>query len=273
MLRSTALVVALILTATVCVAQRMGDRFGYDSVIYHYGPSKGQLDRINICPLHAMGFDASGVRLGILDDGFRWRTATSLKSRRVVSEYDYIFHDSLTANDSLDVPDQDAHGTATFSVAAGYTPDSLVGPAFNASIYLAKTEDLHGEHHQEELNYAAALADMERIGIDITSCSLGYFDFDPPDSNYNRADLNGRKTIAALAAAHAAQRGILMVSAMGNNGGDSLNPYVLTPADADSIVSVGALNPDNSFALLSARGPTTDGRIKPEICAPGVDVW
>lgn len=273
-MRYALVTVALFLTAP-SFAQHIPDtnRFGYAPIIYHYGPSKAQLDRINVWPLHAMGFDASGVRLGILDAGFRWRTATSLKTRRVVSEYDYVFHDSITSNQSGDDPGQDNHGTATFSTAAGYAPDSLVGPAFNATIYLAKTEDVRSEHHIEEDNYAAALEDMERAGVDITSSSLGYFTFDAPDTSYSLADLNGRTTTVARAAQRAQRLGVLVVTAMGNNGTDTLNPYVESPADADSILSVGALNPDNTLAGFSARGPTSDGRLKPEICAPGVDVW
>jgi hypothetical protein len=273
-MRYAFLLVALLLAAP-SLAQQLPDsnRFGYDPIIYHYGPSKGQLDRINVWPLHAMGLDGSGVKLGILDAGFRWRTATSLMTRRVASEYDYVFHDSVTANQAGDTTDQDGHGTATFSALAGYAPDTLVGPAYNATIYLAKTEDIRSEHHIEEQNYARTLEDMERAGVQITSCSLGYFGFDAPDTSYTRADLNGHTTIAAQAAANAASLGILMVTAMGNNGGDATNPYEETPADADSIISVGALNPDNTLVGFSARGPTSDGRIKPEIAAPGVDVW
>jgi hypothetical protein len=277
-MRCASVVLALLFSSTLLPAQTIHfaprvDRFGYDPIINHYGPSKGQLDRINVWPLHAMGLDGSGVRLGILDAGFRWRTAISLMSRRVRSEYDYVFHDSVTANQSDDHPDQDGHGTATFSAAAGYAPDSLIGPAYNATIYLAKTEDVRSEHHIEEINYTNALADMERAGVDITSSSLGYFTFDAPDTSYTRADLNGHTTIVAQALQHAAELGILAVTAEGNNGADTNNPYVESPGDADSILAVGALNPDNSLAGFSACGPTSDGRIKPDVCAPGVDDW
>ncbi|MDP4287603.1 MAG: S8 family peptidase [Bacteroidota bacterium] len=246
---------------------------GYDSVIFHYGYAQSQLDRINVPPLHAMGLDATGVRLGFLDTGFRWRETSSLQTRHVLSEYDYVFHDSVTANQTGDDLGQDNHGTSTFSTAMGYEPDSLIGPAYNASVYLAKTEYIPTEHHVEEDNYAAALQDMEAAGVDVTTCSLGYFTFDPPDSSYTYSDLNGHTSICARAAARAAKLGVLMVTAMGNSGRDTLSPHMLTPADADSVISVGALAPDNTIADFSSRGPASDGRMKPEICAPGMAVW
>ena len=246
---------------------------GYDPIIYHYGYAQSQLDRINVPPLHAMGLDATGVRLGFLDSGFRWRDVATLRTRHILSEYDYVFHDSVTANQAEDDPGQDNHGTSTFSTAMGYEPDSLIGPAYNASVYLAKTEDIRSERNIEEDNYAAALEDMEAAGVDVTTSSIGYFTFDSGQHSYTYADMNGHTSIVARAVERAAKLGVLVVTAMGNNGADTIYSRMITPADADSIISVGALSPDNSLKDFSARGPTSDGRMKPEICAPGVSVW
>jgi len=246
---------------------------GYDDVIYHYGNAEVQLDSINLWPLHAMGLSGNGVRLGVLDVGFRWRENSSLRHLKVINEYDYIFHDSITENEGDDSPGQDDHGTHTLSMATGFAPDTLIGPAYNATIMLAKTEDVRSEHHIEEDNYAAALEDMEAQGVDITSSSLGYFKFDPPDTSYQYADMNGHTTIVAQAVTRAARLGVLCVTAMGNNGGDTIEAHLNSPADADSILGVGALRPENVLAGFSAHGPSSDGRIKPDVCAPGVLVW
>ncbi len=246
---------------------------GYDSIIYHYGLAQFQLDRINVWPLHAMGFDGSGVRLGFLDCGFRWRENTAFQHLKVLSEYDYIFHDSVTENQpGQDSTDQDGHGTETLSCVAAYLPDTLIGPALGATFMLAKTEWVPTEHHIEEDNYAAALEDMEAKGVDITSSSLGYFAFDAPDTSYTYRDMNGHTTIVAQAVERATKLGVLVVTAAGNSGRSSV-PYIESPADADSILAVGALNVDDTIADFSSRGPTSDGRIKPDVCAPGVSVW
>jgi subtilisin family serine protease len=47
--------------------------------------------------------------------------------------------------------------------------------------------------------------------------------------------------------------------------------YIIAPADADSVLSVGAVNSDNEVAGFSSYGPSFDGRTKPEVVARGVE--
>ena len=61
---------------------------------------------------------------------------------------------------------------------------------------------------------------------------------------------------------------MLVVVAAGNEGNKSWH-YISAPADAEKILTVGAVNIDDSIAAFSSWGPTYDGRIKPEVCATG----
>jgi subtilisin family serine protease len=61
---------------------------------------------------------------------------------------------------------------------------------------------------------------------------------------------------------------MLLVTAMGNEGNKDWH-YLSTPADADSILSVGAVNQDGQAGIFSSFGPSADGRVKPEVCAMG----
>jgi subtilisin family serine protease len=73
----------------------------------------------------------------------------------------------------------------------------------------------------------------------------------------------------------AAQLGVTVVVSAGNSGcaaPDSCWFYVNTPADADSAIAVGAIAPDSSLASFSARGPTADGRRKPDVVVQGQQV-
>lgn len=252
--------------------QLISREYGYDSIIYHYGGSASQLERTGVRPLHAMGLDATKVKLGFMDTGFRWQGMRTTKDRNVVFEYDYVYRDSFVANEVDDQPDQDGHGSLVVSAATGYLPDSVVGAAYNADIYLAKTEDLRNETPAEEDNYAEAIEYFESQGVRIASSSLGYMFYDDGFASYEYKDLDGKTTISARAASHAATLGMLCVTAMGN-GGTSGYPYLITPADADSVIAVGALDVNDSIAAFSSRGPSADGRMKPEVCAPGVKVW
>ena len=236
-----------------------------------YGESLFQLEFSDIPALHDVGITGKRVRLGFLDSGFNWKKVTALENARVIAEYDFVFHDSVTANQDEDVPSQDGHGTEIFSIVGGYDPGKLIGVAFDAEFVLAKTEDIRSETHVEEDNYAAALEWFENLGVDISSSSLGYNIFDAPDSSYTYSDMDGKTTIVTRAAEIAFQKGMLVITAAGNEGNNSWH-YIIAPADGFNTIAVGALNYDGSVASFSSRGPTYDGRIKPDVCALGVSV-
>lgn len=245
-----------------------------------YGPSLTQINNMRVPELHQMGINGSGVLLGMLDDGFNNHlTHNALKGIRVVAEYDFVQKDSNTSRRPDENPTQGNHGAGTLSSIAGFENGKLVGGAYGASVVLAKTEVDSVEIHAEEDNYVAALEWMERLGVDVASSSLGYRDFDATTYSYTHEDMNGRTTIVSKAAVTAARKGLLLVTAMGNEGvqfgSGSYSPGTLVaPADADSILSVGAASSDASFlASFSGTGPTSDGRIKPEVLAQGLGVY
>lgn len=240
--------------------------------VLDYGGSFAQIRTSHINALHALGITGNGVLLGMLDTGFRWREHDGTSTAHVLGEYDFVMKDSVTANDSIDDPSQDSHGTGTFSMICSWLPGTMLGGAFNASFLLAKTEDIRSETHAEEDNYANALEWMESQGVDVTSSSLGYSIFDSGQVSYTIAEMNGRTTIVAKAAARAARLGVCVVTAAGNSGGNASWPYIASPGDADSIITAGAVDSNGILARFSSRGPTADGRIKPDVCAMGVAV-
>lgn len=240
-----------------------------------YGLSQNQLQMINVPVLHAMGVTGRRVVIGMLDSGFRWKDIEALRTRHVIGEYDFVFNDSITANQQQDVADQDFHGTLTMSVLGGYKPGKLIGPAFDADFLLAKTEYNPTETRQEEDSWAAGIEWMESRGVDVVSSSLGYNTFDLPDSGYFwlHGDFDGHTSVTARAAQRAVRLGVVVCTAMGNEGNDDSGiGTMLTPADADTVISVGAVNYSHVLANFSSQGPTSDLRIKPDVVAPGVAV-
>jgi hypothetical protein len=239
---------------------------------FNYGPSFEQLQLSEIPIVHSKGFTGEGVVLGLLDTGFDWKNHESLVNANVISEYDFVFNDSSTANDSSDLPDQHFHGTLVFSIVGGFKDSSLIGSAFGADFLLAKTEDVGSETHIEEDNYAAALEWMERKGVDITSSSLGYSIFDPGQFSYTYSDMDGKTSIVTRAAELAFRRGVITVTSAGNEG-DNQWFYVIAPADGFNTLGIGAVNNSNQVADFSSRGPTFDGRIKPDLVTQGESVY
>ncbi len=250
---------------------------------YNYGPSQAQNQMINSPPLHSIGITGHGVLVGMLDTGFRWRLHESLQTRHVITEYDFIQHDTITANQSCtdapyrcDAPTQDQHGTLTMSTLGGFKIGQLIGPAFDVDFILGKTEYVPVDDSiWEEDNWASGIEWMEGFGVDVVSSSLGYNTFfDSTSYTWAHGDFNGRTTTSAKAAVRAAELGVVVCDAMGNQGnGDGIVGTMLTPADADSIISVGAVDFSGLLTGFSSTGPTNDARIKPDIVAPGSGVY
>ncbi len=232
------------------------------------GPSEMPYRQLHLRPLTDAGVDGTGVRIAILDSGFDTQNA-AFTGITVTAQYDFVFGDTIVRDDSADVPSAHAHGTAVWSLFAGDVPGRLHGVARGATYLLAKTEDVRSETRVEEDNYVAALEWADSIGVDIVSSSLAYLIFDNGFS-YTPSQLNGDVAVTTVAADLAAQRGILVVTAAGNTGPGARS--IWTPADGDSVLAVGAEDSLGTLASFSSRGPTADGRIKPDFTAPGVDV-
>ncbi len=235
-----------------------------------YGQSFQEFNLSDIPQVHAKGITGKGVIIGILDDGFKWREHESLVNQNVLSEYNYVFHVTSTEPQPGDIIESGDHGTYVFSLIGGYKPGKIIGVAYNAQFILAKTEDDRSESHIEEDNYAAALEWMEGLGVDITTSSLGYSIFDDTTYSYSYKDMDGKTTICAKAVELAFQRGVITVSAAGNDGDNSWY-YIETPGDGTHILTIGAVDSNNNLASFSSRGPTYDGRIKPDVVAMGLN--
>lgn len=238
----------------------------------NYGPSLEQLQQLNVMPAHELGFYGKGVLVCMHDTGYRKAHdafAQAFAEGRVLAEWDFVKGDGETDWEEGDEPDQPNHGTITWSTLGGAVDRWLYGPSYGSHFILAKTEDVGSEHHVEEDNWAAGAEWADSIGADVISSSLGYrYDFDPPDTDYTYEDMDGNTTIVTIAADLAAYNGITVCNAMGNDGPDPGS--LIAPADADSILSIGAVYSSGELANFSCRGPTFDGRTKPEVCARGV---
>ncbi|HOV99308.1 MAG TPA: S8 family serine peptidase [Bacteroidota bacterium] len=269
----------------------------------HYGDSRSQVASVNAIPLHQAGVTGKNAIIGMLDDGFNnHRTHAALKSIKVLGEYDFVQDDSSTSLAYGEYGKQGMHGAATLSVLGGYAEGKLIGVAYGASFYLAKTEIDSIEVQEDEDNFIEGLEWLERQGVDLVSTSLGYDDFDPSrqydngNGKYDEGDItysmkDGKTAPTTQAVQVAVRKGLLVVVSAGNerwpkkdtiiqrdSDGNITGIYwgqkqgtgsITTPADADSILAVGATYSYGKLAAFSSTGPTADGRIKPDVVAQG----
>lgn len=236
----------------------------------NYGQSENQISMLNGHILHNQGYTGQNMIIAVLDSGFLDVPSLSsfqamLNENRVIDTRDYVDGDN-------DVYAHHNHGRAVLSILAAKVEDSLVGSAPDANYLLLRTEDAASEQLIEEYNWIAAAEYADSIGADIISVSLGYSVYDNDEWSYTNEDLDGRTAPISIAATIAASKGILVLSAAGNSGDDP-NPKISVPADADSILTVGATNSDGQYAAFSSIGYSADNRVKPDIVAQGEATW
>jgi hypothetical protein len=231
-----------------------------------YGLAFRQNTQIGAVAMHDAGYQGDGMQIAVFDAGFPGVNAISalqplFTEQRVVGTRNFV-------DGGTGVYVRNGHGTNCLAAISGNQPGFFVGSAPRATFHLCITEDVNSEHPIEEANWLAAAEYADSAGVDIISSSLGYTDFDAPSVSYNYRNMNGQTAISSRAATMAARVGILVVNAAGNEGGNPWR-YISAPADADSIVSVAAVDSSGNRAYFSSFGPTADGRIKPTLAAMG----
>jgi serine protease AprX len=232
-----------------------------------YGRTQAQLSVLGVPAFHDKGYKGKGMLIAMLDAGYtRANELTYLKhlyaNNRLLDTYDFISRET-------DVYDDHFHGLNCLSILAAYQPGTLVGSAYEASYALYRTENEYSETPYEEAAWILGAERADSLGADIISSSLGYSEFQNPLYDYSYKDLDGKTALISKAAQLAARKGILVVTSAGNSGDDPWK-YITPPADADSILAVGASFSNLSYAPFSSVGPTFDGRIKPDVAAIGV---
>jgi len=105
----------------------------------------------------------------------------------------------------------------------------------------------------------------------VCSTSLGYVGFDMGQWDHPFEDFDGHTAPMTIGAEIAASRGMICINAAGNDG-DGICTLGI-PADAEHILTIGAVDENGNRASFSSVGPTYDDRIKPDVMAMGQDTY
>ncbi|WP_162056408.1 S8 family serine peptidase [Pontibacter pamirensis] len=231
-----------------------------------YGLAYHQADMLGADELHAAGYAGEDMTIAVFDAGFP--DVNTIKAFSHLFQNDQLKGTFDFAQKQQNVFGADAHGTAVLSTMAAYAPGKMIGTAYAANYLLLRTEDAASEHNIEEINWLLAAEYADSAGADIINSSLGYTTFDSPSTSYTYEDLDGNMTLVTKAADFAAATGILVVVSAGNDGSRAWR-YISAPADADSVLAVGAVDSLGLKAVFSSFGPAADGQVKPDVVALG----
>lgn len=231
-----------------------------------YGLSSNQIKMLHADYLHQKNYTGQGMTIALIDAGFL--NADSLQmfdsirnNHQILGTYDFV-----ERNDS--VYEDNAHGSMVLSTIAANMPGYMVGTCPSAKFWLLRSEDGDTENPIEEYNWVSAAEFADSVGADVISCSLGYSEFDTSFFNHTYADMDGNTTPCSIGADIAASRGMLIVNSAGNAGDDPWF-HITAPSDADSILCIGAVDSLGIITAFSSRGYSSDGDVKPNVCAQG----
>ena len=238
---------------------------------FDYGQSLAELEQIKVPEVHDLGYTGNGIIICVMDAGVSNLSHEVFDNIKIMRRYDFVNHDTVIANQPLPDSGDGSHGTWTLALIGGFMQGKLIGPAFDATYLLAKTENTQSESSIEEDNWIAAAEWADSLGAQVTSTSLGYrYDF-TWGTGYTWQDMNGHTAIITLGAEMAAKKGIVVVNSVGNDAGLGGPNTLNAPADGDSVIAVGAVDTNGIRASFSSYGPTADNRIKPDVMADGVN--
>jgi subtilisin family serine protease len=233
---------------------------------FDYGSAYNQIHMMNGEQLHTFGYTGEGMIIAVIDAGFYHVNSIAAfdslyANGQILGNHDFVEYGG-------NVFEQSTHGMNVLSTMGGNLPGEMVGTAPKAKYWLLRSEDTGSEFPVEEYNWVSAAEFADSVGADVINSSLGYTEFDDPTLNHSYSDMDGMTCVATRGAATASSKGLIVVNSAGNSGG-SFWQYISSPADADSILTIGAVNSMGSYANFSSTGPASDGRVKPDVAAQG----
>lgn len=202
-----------------------------------YAEDKWDLALINAAPALQMGAPGAGVKVGVLDSGVN---PVPCLAGRLLPGRSYV-----EGKDENDTADNYGHGTLVAALIAGQDESGCIGAAPGAEIVPLKVTD--GKALTVSAVCRAIYGAVDDFGCAVLNLSLG---------------INSDSTALREAIDHAAEKGAVMVSAVGNNGTTGR----MYPAQYESVIGVGAVDQDGKVYYHSNHNGSV------WLTAPGANV-
>jgi len=230
-----------------------------------YGQAFHQITALKGQRLHDIGLRGETMMIAVIDGGFK-----NVDKIPAFQRVDIRGHHDFVTPRSPSVFAETDHGTKVLSAMAVSTPYFYIGTAPRACYWLLRSEDQQTEQEVEEDYWTMAAEFADSVGCDLVNSSLGYNEYDNPAMSYHQWQLDGHTSFASRSASMMARKGIILITSAGNSGMGTWKK-IGVPADADHILTVGAILADEPYKIapFSSVGPTQDQRVKPDVVAIG----
>ena len=230
---------------------------------YQVKEAKTQLDLLEPTQFSERELFGKNTVIAVFDAGFTdaddvEQLSHLFKNNQIIETKDFLKKTEGVYSNSI-------HGTEVLTFLAGKNDSVQFGLATEATYLLARvTPNMGFFHFLNDVQWIQALEWADEKGASLVNSSLSF-----TNQLYERRDLNGRTCKISIAANTAMDKGILVVNAAGNEFQNDWE-IIGAPADAERILTVGSVDPTTGYiSSFSSIGPTSDGRLKPDVCAPG----
>ena len=230
---------------------------------YQVKEAKTQLDLLEPTQFSERELFGKNTIIAVFDAGFTdaddvEQLSHLFKNNQIIETKDFLKKTEGVYSNSI-------HGTEVLTFLAGKNDSVQFGLATEATYLLARvTPNMGFFRFLNDVQWIQALEWADEKGASLVNSSLSF-----TNQLYERRDLNGRTCKISIAANTAMDKGILVVNAAGNEFQNEWE-IIGAPADAERILTVGSVDPTTGYiSSFSSIGPTSDGRLKPDVCAPG----
>ncbi|WP_418655006.1 S8 family serine peptidase [Anoxybacter fermentans] len=203
-------------------------------------------------------YSKNDIVIAIIDTGID-TNHQDLDGGKVIAWKDFV-------NGNTTPYDDNGHGTHCASIAAGSGDANwnYRGVAYGAALIGLKVLDANGSGSMSNVDAAIdwCITNKDTYNIRVISMSLS-----------TSSSSDGQDSTSLLVN-QAYNNGIVVVVAAGNSGSGGYT--IGSPSAAENAITVGAMADVGEYGFFladfSSRGYTADGRIKPDICAPGYNI-
>ncbi len=224
------------------------------------------------------GYDGTGVKVAVADSGLNNGDAVTMHPDLLGRTPAFFYYGGLP-----DAADEHSHGTHVSGIIAGNGATGEVddygnlwglGVAPGASIIAQRIFDGVGNYFPPTNGFSQLTKDAKSAGADIGSNSWG----DDTQGRYDISAMEFDELVRDYTGAGTNNLPYILEFSAGNAGPGAQT--VGSPAVAKNVIATGACENDRpdyliyadgpeAMADFSSRGPCEDGRIKPDVVAPG----
>jgi subtilisin family serine protease len=213
--------------------------------------------------LGRLSLTGEGVKIGVIDAGYGgFLTDKYTKNLKVKDYKDFIDHDTT----DFFTDKEHSHGTKVTSSIGGKNGEYVHGLAFEATYFLAKTEDVSSELAAEEKRLIDAVDWLVSKNVDIINISIAYTVFDDTEY-YSKTDLDGKTALSSkhIDSVLLANPDLIITASAGNKGNKEWT-NIMFPSDVKEVITVGSTDFEGQNRWKSSGiGPENLGYIKPDV--------